>query len=898
MVTPGTRLGPYEIVSALGAGGMGEVYRATDTNLKRQVAIKVLPQAVAADFERVARFQREAELLAALNHPNIAHIHGLEKSDETIALVMELVEGPTLADRIAQGAIALVEALPIAKQIAEALEAAHEQGIIHRDLKPANVKVRLDGMVKVLDFGLAKALDPRSSVNANATHSPTLNMHATYSGVILGTAAYMSPEQARGKTLDKRTDIWSFGCVLYEMLTGRSPFAGETSSDTIAAILEREPDWTALPDATPFAIRRLLQRCLERDPRQRRHDIADVRIEVEEAIAGPDASQFTGSGQVQAVIGPAASRATARSLLWVAALGMPMAVIALAIFAFRRPAADLRPLRLSVIPPPGITFTPKDISGMPDFAVSPDGSRLAFVASAPLARPQLWVHELATAAAQPVAGTADATGPFWAPDSRTLAFYAHGKLKRVSLGGAAPQDLADVTVAVNSGAWSADGIILFSGSVGEGALFRISSEGGPVVPVTRLDAARGELVHSWPQFLPDGRRFIYHAQSRAFENGGVYLGSIDSNERTLILRTAANAVYATSGHLLFEQSGNLMVQAFEARTGVLSGQASALGDRVSSSPAPGYLPVSIGADGTMAYWNGRPSATELLWFERNGRPLGRIGTPGPYQSPALSPDATKVLITEMISPGRTELTNVDVSSGVTTRLMFSGAGQLASAFGIWSSDGKDIVYTSVGANGVRMQQRAASGIGREPELLGPPALFPEDWSRDGRWLVHTVIAGKTLSDIWAFNLADRKSTPIVEQPGNQVQARLSSDGRWLAYTSDESGNWEVYVQSFPDGRGKWLVSTAGGSQPLWRRDGKELFYVAADDRLIAVPIIGTTTFEIGVSRPLFVTRIPPVVAPWRTNYAVSSDGQRFLINSVVPEAVPGAITIAVNWQQR
>ena len=299
-LSAGTHLGPYEILSPLGAGGMGEVYRATDTNLKRQVAIKVLPASVAADSDRLARFQREAEILAALNHPNIAHIHGLEKSDGTVALVMELVEGPTLADRVAKGAIPIDEALPIARQIAEALEAAHEQGIIHRDLKPANVKVRLDGMVKVLDFGLAKALDPASSENANATNSPTLGMHATYAGVILGTAAYMSPEQARGKPLDKRTDIWSFGCVLYEMLTGRSPVAGETTSDTIAAILEREPDWTVLPDATPFAIRRLLQRCLEKDPRRRRHDIADVRIELEDAIAGPDASQFAGSGRAPA----------------------------------------------------------------------------------------------------------------------------------------------------------------------------------------------------------------------------------------------------------------------------------------------------------------------------------------------------------------------------------------------------------------------------------------------------------------------------------------------------------------------------------------------------------------------------------------------------------------------
>jgi Tol biopolymer transport system component len=545
-----------------------------------------------------------------------------------------------------------------------------------------------------------------------------------------------------------------------------------------------------------------------------------------------------------------------------------------------------------------MTFTPKDISGMPDFAVSPDGSRLAFVASGPGARGQLWVQELASAAAQPLPGTTDATGPFWAPDNRSLAFYAQGKLKKVSLGGAAPQDLADVVVPVNSGAWGKDGTILFGGLQGAvGGLFRISAEGGQPVPVTNVDASRGEVAHVWPQFLPDGRRFIFYVRSAISENGGVYLGSIDSGGKTQILRSTANAAYASPGYLLFELSGNLMVQPFDANAGVLSGQASALGDRVSSLPAPGYLGVSIGADGTMAYWNGQPPTTELQWFERNGRPLGQLSPRKAYQSPALSPDARKVLVGEQVGSNR-ELSNIDVSSGVTTRVTLPGVGAAMAGFGIWSPDGKDLVYSTIDAAGLHIQQRAASGIGQQTELLGPPALFPEDWSRDGRWLLYSVIPGKTASDIWAFNVAERKPRPIVEEPATQVQARLSPDSRWLAYTSDESGDWEVYVQPFPDGQGKWQVSTGGGSQPLWRGDSKELFYIAADNRLVAVPIAGTQTFEVGVSQPLFATRIPPVLAPWRTNYAVSSDGQRFLVNSVVPEATPNVITIAVNWQKR
>ena len=823
----GTRLGVYEVTAQIGEGGMGRVYRARDTKLNRDVALKVLPDSFANDPDRLARFIREAQTLASLNHSHIAHIHGLEESGGVRALVMELVEGEDLAQRIADGAIPLDEALPIAKQIAEALEAAHEQGIIHRDLKPANIMVRPDGTVKVLDFGLAKAMEPVGSA-AKMSQSATITTPAmmTGVGVILGTAAYMSPEQARGKPVDKRTDIWSFGCVLYQMLTGRSAFAGETVSDTIVAILEREPDWNVLPDATLPAVRRLLQRCLEKDPKRRLHDVADVRIEVEDVLATPTSG------------GSASSRASPRTLVWAAVtFAMAVAVIALAVLALRRPVADLRPLRLSLVPPAGTTFTPQDISATPNFAMSPDGSRLAFVASAPGARPQLWVQQLETAAAQPLPGTADATGPFWAPDSRSLAFYARGKLKKVSLGGAIPQDLADAAVDVASGAWNADGIIVFGGATGDG-LFRTSAEGGPPVPVTTLDTTRGEGAHRWPQFLPDGRRFIFYIRSTIPTNSGVYVGSIDSGEKTQVLSSTVNAVYAGSGHLLFEQAGNVMVQPFDAKVGVLTGQASAFGDHVFAGPGPNYLALSIGADGTMAYWNGLAGTTELQWFERNGRPLGKLGSAKPYQSPALSPDAKNLLITEQISPSRVELSNVDLSSGVSSRLTFPVGPFSFARFGIWSPDGKAIVYSSVHADGLHMYQMAASGADQKPVLPGPAEYrFPEDWSRDGRWLVYNR-AAKTGWDIWAFNFTEQKSRAILEEPSNQLQARLSPDGRWLAYASNESGMWEVYVQPFPEGRGKWLVSTGGGSQPIWRGDSKELFYVAADDRLVAVPIRG------------------------------------------------------------
>jgi eukaryotic-like serine/threonine-protein kinase len=576
-------------------------------------------------------------------------------------------------------------------------------------------------------------------------------------------------------------------------------------------------------------------------------------------------------------------------------MGMAVAVTQ----ALRRPSSNLRPLRLSIVPPAGTTFTSMDISGMPHFAVSPDGSRIAFVASVPGARPQLWVQQLESGAAQSLPGTDDATGPFWAPDSRSLAFYARGKLKKVSLDGTVPQDLADVAVDVTSGAWNPDGIIVSRAAAGDG-LFRISAEGGAVTPATKLDEARGEVTHGWPQFLPDGRRFIFYVRSNIQANSGVYVGSLDSGETKQILPSIVNAVYAPSGHLLFEQAGNLMIQAFDAAAGLLRGQPSAFGDRVSSFPGPGYLSLSIGADGTMAYWNGQAGTTELLWFDRNGRPLGKSGSSKRYQSPALSPDARSLLITEQISPARTDLWNIDLSSGVPSRLTFPIGAFSFGRFGIWSPDGKEIVYSSIDTDGFGLYQMASSGADQKQLSLGSSASyagFPEDWSHDGRWLVYNVVA-KTAWDIWAFNFEERKSRPIVEEPFSQLQARLSPDGRWLAYASDESGDWEVYVKPFPEGRSKRLVSSGGGSQPLWRGDSKELFYVAADDRLVAVPIRGTDTFEVGVSQPLFATRIPAVLAPYRTNYAVSSDGQRFLVNSLTPEAAPAAITIAVNWQEK
>jgi Tol biopolymer transport system component/tRNA A-37 threonylcarbamoyl transferase component Bud32 len=884
-IRPGTRVGPYEVTALLGEGGMGQVWRARHTGLKRDDALKVLPDAFTSDLERLARFRREAQVLASLNHPNIAHVYGLEQADGVQALVLELVEGPTLADRIAQGAIPVDAALPIAKQIAEALEAAHERGVIHRDLKPANVKLRPDGIVKVLDFGLAKLVETSAAGAATgddvATYSPTLSLAATRAGVILGTAAYMSPEQARGQAVDKRADIWAFGCVLYEMLTGQVVFPGKTIPDTIAAVLERDPNWTALPAATLPSIRRLLERCLEKDPKRRLRDIGDARIELEDVRAG--ASLEVPSPQRRR------SRAT-----WIGVTtGLVVACIAIAALALRRQPVNLRPVRLSVVAPQGTTFTKRDITEHPQFALSPDGSRLAFVAAAPGERSRIWVRSLESGAAQPLADTEDGSGPFWAPDGQSLAFLARGKLKKLSLGGAAPQDLADVAFDVSQGAWSPEGVIVFSGGSG-GALSRVPAGGGPVTPVTTLDPTRNETVHRWPQFLPDGRRFIVFVGSTTPAHAGVYFGSLDSDSKTKILSVGTNAIYAEPGYLLFEQNGVLTRQAFDPRSGALTGQPEATGDPIFGLRGPSYLPLSAARNGTLAYWSAPLTPTELQWFDRNGKLLGTIGGLARHESPALSPDDTKVLATLRENPNLNDIWRFDLSTGGSSRLTFTRG---VARFGIWAPDSQNFAFSAANQEGPQIFQKAASGAGQEARIAGPGrhyAVFPDDWSRDARWLIY-VVTSQTAFDVWALNIEDQKAEPILQTPANEAQPRLSPNGLWLAYASDESGTWEIYVQGFGGTRGKAQVSTAGGSQPAWRGDGKELFYVGPDGRLFAVPASGDRTFEAGPPRPLFQTALPPMLAPFRTGYAVSADGQRFLVNSLRPNSESSAITVVLNW---
>src|SRR6266581_8053661 len=721
----GTKLGPYEILAPVGAGGMGEVYRARDTKLARDVALKVLPEAFAKDCERMARFQREAQMLASLNHPNIASIYGLEESGGVRALVMELVEGPTLAERIAtrnrrdsggaglapparaqQAApLPLDEVLSIAKQIAEALEAAHDRGIIHRDLKPANIKVTEGGKVKVLDFGLAKAFNPQdSAVNLNQTNSPTLGIAATQAGVFVGTAAYMSPEQARGKPLDKRTDIWSFGCVLYETLTGRQAFAAETVSDTIAAILGRDPDWQALPAETPANIRVLLRRCLQKDVTHRFRDIGDARIEIEEALDPSRAIPVIGAVLAE----PRAARRR-RAITWSLTV-LAAASIGVALWSLlRAPALPTRPIvRLSVALPPSDRLA---LGLTPVVALSPDGSRLAYVANHSGAQ-QLYVRPIDHLEATAIPGTESAESPFFSPDGQWLGFFAEGKLKKVSLSGGAALDLC--SAAANRGAsWGPDDNIILTPSFGVSGLFRVSAAGGTPKPLTILDHKKGEFSHRWPEILPGAKAVLFtNGGGASFDDARIAVQSLETGERRTLLEGGTYARYVPSGHLVYAHAGGLLAVPFDLKRLEVTGTPVSILEGVSMSSLNGVAQFSFSGDGSLAYVSGGLSVGErtLLWVDRKGAAQPIPAPPRGYISPRLSPDGQRLAVG--ISGSSWGVWLYDLARGTLTRL----AETLLIPFPTWTPDGKRLTANLVRQAPLNFSWMPADGGGSAERL--------------------------------------------------------------------------------------------------------------------------------------------------------------------------------------
>jgi len=861
-MTPPSQIAHYRIVSKLGEGGMGAVYRATDTKLNRDVAIKILPDSFANDPDRLARFTREAQVLASLNHPNIAAIYGVEDR----ALILELVEGEDL-----KGPLPAATAIDYAHQMAEALEYAHEKGIIHRDLKPANIKVTPEGRVKLLDFGLAKALSGELSA-ADPSSSPTLTMRATLAGVIIGTAAYMSPEQAHGREADRRADIWSFGVVLYEMLTGRSAFSGESISDTLASVLKFEPDWTALPPDTPTSVRRLLRQCLKKDRRQRLQAIGDARISLEEAE--PEAAPAT--------VNPAPPPSRPSSMLsWALAGILAVCALAFAVLWWRRPVEERPVIRFSIRAPENST-----IANAP--AISPDGRRVVFAVFREN-QPQFWIRDLESTLARPLAGTEGATSPFWSPDSRFLAFVQNGKVKRMDVAGGPAQTVCDSSTLGSGGSWGPGDVILIGNPQTRG-IARVAAAGGTPSPVTDPDASRHESFHGLPFFLPDGRHFLYVAQAGGGADRSVWIGDLASKDHRLLIKEAQMAAYDPRGYILFSLDNSILAQPFDAGRLETTGDPFPIAEGMYRGNGRRF---SVSSNGVLVYLEGGASEgnQELAWFDRSGKPLGTVGPRGEMWSAAISPDGTKIAADRAESgTGVFDVWLHDVVHSTDSRFTFDPKTDWYPA---WSPDGAHIAFCSNRTGQWGVYLKSSSGTGKEELLFESPGMkFSTAWSHDAKFLIFTSLEATTQRDIWVVpnplgGPGSRKPYPFVHSEAHEDQGVLSPDGKYLAYMSDENRTTQVYVQSFPGGEGKFQISTNGGNRPVWSRDGKELFYIASDQKMMAVEVKTAGGFQHGL---LFETHTRD-----NTVFDVAPDGKRFLLVQTVRESDGPSLSVIVNW---
>ncbi len=875
-LSAGARLGLHEIISPLGVGGMGEVWRARDTKLGREVALKILPDLFAADPDRLARFRREAHVLASLNHPHIGAIYGLAEADGLEALVLELVEGPTLADRIARGPIPLDEALPIARQIADALDAAHGQGIVHRDLKPSNIKLRPDGTVKVLDFGLAKALEPVGSVTTDPTTSPTLTARGTELGVIVGTAAYMAPEQAKGKPIDKRADVWAFGVVLYEMLTGRPPFEGETVTDVVATVLTRPPDWNALAATTPAPLRRLLHRCLEKDPKRRLRDIADAAIEIDEALSGSSADEHAGADAAALARGGGRRRAVALGAGAVLLAGLASAATWLLAPA---PVPSAQIVRFTVALPSGQLFS--SLSA-PVVAISPDGRRLAYETRF------LYVRDLEQLAIRTVTTPSPVSSVFFSPDGEWLGYSSTGQILKVPVSGGTSQVVTD---AEPTGAtWTDADTIVFAQL--EKGLFRVATAGGTpelLFPVERPAHA------AWPQVLPGGRHVLYtEAQPGSLAQADAVIRALDGSDRRIVLGGAAAARYVETGHLLYSAGERVMAVPFDLAARRVTGEAVALAEPINVSLTNGLWQAAWSRTGTLIHLPPIREHLQLVWVDRHGTVTPAALTPRPYSDPRLSPDARR--LAAHLQDDENDVWAGDLSRGALTRLTFD---RMEDETPVWSPDGRNVAYAASRAGPSRgVYTRAADGSGPE-EFLWNSAEHSHviDWSPDGRALVVNVLHPTNGSDLLLLDLETRHARPLIQSRFNDRYGRLSPDGRWIAYSSDESGREEIYVQPFPGLDARVQVSPGGGTQPIWSRDGRELYYRGPRD-VMASAVDARAPMVFAPPHALFADRFERPQPDGHITYDVAPDGRFLMI--AAPRADGGTsgrneIHVVLNW---
>ena len=880
------RIGNYEVIEVLGAGAMGEVYRARDPRLDRDVAIKVLRDAAIGDADGLARFEREARVLASLNHQRVAHVYGLETVGGSPALVMELVEGPTLAavaSRQRAGRATVPEALRLAAQIADGLSAAHERGIVHRDLKPGNIALTAEGNVKVLDFGIAKRLTEPELAGAPGH---------TLAGTMLGTPAYMSPEQARGEPCDQRADIWAFGCVLVELLSGRSPFARPTVSESLAAVLEHTPDLTTLPPGTPESVRTLIRHCLDKDPQRRLRDVADARLILEDALGG------------DAGVAPRGRPGFRRPWL-LAGVGLTAILIAAIGWLGRGGPADAARVVSTIVLPPGLRLGG---TGLPArfaesrFAVAPDGTRIAVVAVEASGQNRIWIRELSSDAFQPLAGTEGASSPFWSPDSTMLGFIADGRLRTIPAAGGTPFTVAPT--AVMSSSWSHQGQILFA-PAGRSPLHVVAATGGESRPVTRLDTAVGEAQHSEPVFLPDGRRFLYFSHGTvkggALDPRGVFIGSLDSSMAPRLLVAGVRQARYAAGRLLFVRNGTLMAQPFDAERVTLSGSAVPIAEDLRSSSSGSTGPTaaySASAHGVLAYQAAPSTRSQPALVDRTGQQIATLGSPGDISDIAVSPDGSTLAVS-VIDPARTtrDLWLYPIAGGPGRRLTFDAADEFAP---VWSPGGDRLLFSSSREGLVELTVVAVNGAAApqpfdaDREGVGK---FAADWSRDNRAVLY-VGGGRAISrsDLFVAPLAQgQQARALLDSGFVETHGRIAPTGDWMAYTSNETGRLEVYVDRFPTLGDKRIVSADGGGWPRWSHDGRELFWVTDGGELVAALVHRTgSRLELAAPRPRFRLDAREPVRLDAYGYDVLPDG-RFVVNRLLAEPGTSAITIVLNW---